>query len=137
MIPNMLLPRYFKIIGLIMVVCGYLYASTYAYDPDDVTHIGGLLIQVSVLLGYLMIAGAQEKTEDEMVRHIRLVSLQWSVFILIALRVFHKIMAFCTADSSWLPQWQLNALLLFYLVLFYYQMYAKDFFEDILKSRRK
>lgn len=137
MIPNILLPRYFKIIGLIMVVCGYLYASTYAYDPDDVTHVGGLLIQVSVLLGYLMIAGAQEKTEDEMVRHIRLVSLQWSVFILIALRVFHKIIAFYTTDSSWLPQWQVNALLLFYLLLFYYQLYIKDFIARLLNGMRK
>ena len=137
MIPYILLPRFFKWIGLVMVVSGFIFASFYSYDLDDVTHSEGLMIQVSILLGYLFIAGAKQHIEDEMVRHIRLVSLQWSVFILIALRVFHKCMAFCTADSSWLPQWQVNALLLFYLALFYYQLYVKDFFAQMLNRKRQ
>ena len=130
------MPRFFKWIGLVMVVLGFVFASYYSFDLDDVTHSEGLMIQVSILLGYLFIAGAQQRTEDEMVRHIRLVSLQWSVFILIVLRVFHKFMAFYTGDSTWLPQWQVNALLLFYLALFYYQLYLKDFFAQMLNRKR-
>lgn len=36
---------------------------------------------VGVILGLLFIAFAREKTEDEMIRQLRLESLQWSVYV--------------------------------------------------------
>lgn len=126
MIPNILLPRYFKWIGLFFAIAGYGYALTYPYDVNDVAHPAGLYIQVAALVGLLLIAGARERMEDEMIRHIRLTSLQWSVFVLIGLRLLYKSVAFCTQDINWLPKWQVNSLLLFYLVLFYYQLYIRD-----------
>lgn len=137
MIPNILLPRFFKWIGLVLLVSGYVMAFTYDRDPDDVTHPQGLLLQVAILTGLLLIAGARQKMEDEMIKHIRLTSLQWSVFVFIALRVIYKCVAFYNADASWLPQWQVNSLLLFYLILFYYQAYIKDYAQRLLKKQGK
>jgi len=137
MIPNILLPRFFKWIGLVLLVSGYAMAFTYRHDPDDVTRPQGLLLQVAILTGLLLIAGARQKMEDEMIQHIRLTSLQWSVFVFIALRLIYKSVAFYTADASWLPQWQVNSLLLFYLLLFYYQAYIKDYAQRLLKKQGK
>ena len=137
MIPSILLPRYFKWIGLLLALFGYIYGPIYGQNLDDVNHPEGLLIQVSILIGLLMIAGAKEKTEDEMIRHVRLTSLQWSVFILIALRVLYKCIAFYKKDVNWLPHWQVNSMLVFYLALFYYQLYVRDLVLKIFKSGSK
>jgi len=136
MIPYILLPRYFKYIGLALVVTGFVSASFLTVDPDNLDHSQGLWIQLSILAGTLCIAGAREKTEDEMIRQIRLKSLQWSVFIFIGIRVFHKCMAFYTHDESWLPQWQSNSLVLFYLALFYYQMYVQHWLKRLFGKER-
>ena len=133
MIPNILLPRVFKWIGLLLLLFGYTYAFTYKHDFDDVTQVGGIVIQVSILAGLLMIAGAKEKTEDEMISHGRLTSLQWSVFIIIALRLLFKCVAFILHDVRWLPKWQVNSLLLFYLGLFYYQLYIMEYVIKLFK----
>ncbi len=137
MIPNILLPRYFKWIGLVLLISGYVYGFTYSAYPDDVNHPAGLFIQVAVLIGSLLIAGASEKMEDEMIKQIRLSSLQWSVFIIIGLRVVYKCIAFYTKDVNWLPHWQVNSLLLFYLLLFYYQLYIKDMLQKIGKRANR
>ena len=126
MIPNIMLPHYCKWIGLVFTLLGYMWAFRYGGNPDNVNDARGLFIQVLVLVGLLMIAGAKEKTEDEMIRQVRLVSLQWSVFILIFLRLSFKCVAFYTKDTNWLPHWQVNSMLVFYLALFYYQLYIKD-----------
>ncbi len=125
MIPYLSLPNYCKWPGLAFVLFGYLYGSNYSFDPDDVTHFGGLVIQVFILAGYLILAAAREKTEDEWIRQIRLTSLQWSVFLYILLRLSFKCAAFITADESLLPHWQINTMLLFYIILFYYQVHIK------------
>ncbi len=129
MIPSILLPRYCKWIGLALLLAGYAIGFTYGADPDDVNAPRGLFIQVAILTGLLLIAGAKEKMEDEMIRHVRLTSLQWSVFVLIVLRVVYKCIAFYTKDIAWLPQWQINSLLLFYLLLFYYQLYVREYLQ--------
>ncbi len=126
MIPYLSLPNLFKWPGLALILFGYLYGSAYSYNPDDVTHLGGLIIQASIMAGYIMVAAAREKSEDEWIRHIRLTSLQWSVFLYILLRLSFKCAAFFTTDPSLLPHWQINTLLMFYIALFYYQMYIKD-----------
>ncbi len=137
MIPNILLPRYFKWIGILLFACGSSYLCAYTHNLDDVNNPGGLFIQITVLIGLLLIAGAREKTEDEMIRHIRLTSLQWSVFILIGLRVVFKSIAFYYKDANWLPAWQINSLLEFYLILFYYQLYVKGMAIKIFKRGAK
>jgi len=128
-----MLPRYFKWFGLLLVIAGFGYSAVYRHSLDDVAFIGGLWIQTAILAGLLMIAGAKEKTEDEMIRHIRLTSLQWSVFLMILLRLGFKTVAFLTREVSWLPHIQINGLLMIYLVLFYYQLYVKDYLASINK----
>ncbi|MBX9449560.1 MAG: hypothetical protein KL787_07565 [Taibaiella sp.] len=132
MIPNVLFPNYFKWIGLMLFIGGYSYAVSYPYDPDDVAHVQGLYIQITILAGLLFIAGAREKREDERAKYCRLTSLQWSIFLLIFLRVTMKAIAFYKQDPSWLPfEYQVNFLLVLYLLLFYYQLYAKDFLLNL------
>ena len=134
MIPKILLPLYCKWIGLVLLLSGYAYGFSYNGNPDDVSHPEGLMLQVAILCGLLLIAGAREKIEDEMIGQMRLTSLQWSVFLLIGLRVVYKSIAFCTKDVNWLPHWQVNSLLLFYLVLFYYQLYVSEAVSKMLKG---
>jgi len=134
MIPNILLPGYFKWIGVVLLLAAYTIGFAYSGDPDNVNDPTGLFIQVAILTGLLLVAGAREKVEDEMIKHVRLTSLQWSVFVLIALRVVYKCMAFYTKDVAWLPQWQVNSLLLFYLVLFYYQLYVRDYLQRLFRG---
>ena len=134
MIPHILLPRYFKWLGLLLALGGFTDSYFYTYNLDDVNHQEGLFIQIAILIGFLMIAGSRQKTEDEMIRHIRLTSLQWSVFVLIGLRLSYKSVAFLLHDTLWLPHFQINSLLLLYLLLFYFQLYA---WESICKLFKK
>lgn len=126
MIPSLLFPRFFKWIGLCLVIAGYTTGVLLEPDFDDLSDGSGLLVQIMILAGFLFIACAREKYEDEFIKYYRLVSLQWAVLILIVLRVFYKLMAWYTADVSWTPHFQVNALLIFYLALFYYQLYIRD-----------
>jgi len=134
MIPYILFPRFFKWLGLCLVIAGFVVGGITQPNLDDVTNGLGLLIQVMILAGLLFICCAKEKTEDEFIKYYRLVSLQWAVVLLIVLRVFYKTMTWYTSDVSWTPQWQVNSLLIFYLLFFYYQLYVK---EVILKIVRK
>lgn len=134
MIPSLLFPRFFKWLGLCLVVAGFISASLLAPDLDDPADGSGLLVQVMILAGLLLVCCARERYEDEFIKYYRLVSLQWAVLLFIVLRLFFKFMAWYTADASWMPQFQVNALLIFYLAFFYYQLYMKDL---VMKLFRK
>lgn len=134
MIPYILFPRFFKWLGVCLVIAGFIVAEITQPNLDDVTSGMGLLIQVMILAGLLCICCAREKMEDEFIRYYRLVSLQWAVVLLIVLRVFYKTMAWYTADESWTPHWQVNSLLIFYLLFFYYQLYVKEFVLKVFKK---
>lgn len=123
MIPNILIPRFYKWIGLMIYVAGMFFAVNYPHDPDNVNFPTGLYLQIVILLGLLLMISARLKVEDEMTQHIRLVSLQWAILLYILTRVVYKIIAFNAHDVSWLPRHQVNFLLLIYLCLFYSQVY--------------
>jgi hypothetical protein len=127
MIPYILLPRYFKLIGVLLYVLGFILLFALAPNLDDVTNGTGLLVQVFILLGLLCVSCSKEKNEDEFIKYYRLTSLQWAVVVFILLRLFYKTMAWITKDISWTPQWQVNSMLLIYLLFFYYQLYVKEF----------
>ncbi len=125
---NLLFPNYFKKIGLLLYFLGYGYAINYENDPDDVYHFQGLLIQLTILIGLLFISGAKEKIEDEMIQHLRLLSIKWAVFLMVLIRVFFKIIAFSFQNTTLLPnKFQMNFLFILYLILFYYHLYVKNF----------
>ena len=123
MIPNILIPRFYKWIGLLIYIAGMVFAINYPHDPDNVNYPAGLFLQIAILLGLLMMISARLKVEDEMTQHIRLASLQWAILLYILIRVGYKIVAFYTHDVIWLPRQQVNFLLLIYLCLFYSQVY--------------
>lgn len=126
MIPFLLFPRVFKWLGLCLVVAGYVTDGLTEPNLDDPGDGLGLLVQIMILAGFLFISCAREKYEDEFIKYYRLISLQWAVLLLIVLRVFYKTMAWYTNDESWMPHFQVNALLILYLAFFYYQLYLKD-----------
>ncbi|MES2514787.1 MAG: hypothetical protein V4580_11615 [Bacteroidota bacterium] len=134
MIRSFLLPRYFKFIGIAFFVSGYIVGSWKKPDLSDLTDGLGLLIQVLILLGLLMFCGAKEKAEDELIKYYRLTSLQGAVILYIFLRLLYKTLAWYTGNLDWTPHWQVNSLLIFYLVFFYYQLYVRDFFANLFKS---
>jgi hypothetical protein len=123
MIPKILIPRFYKWIGLLIYIAGMVFAVNYTQDPDNVNYPAGLYLQIAILLGLLLMISARLKVEDEMTQHIRLASLQWAILLYIVIRVVYKIIAFYTHDVSWLPRHQVNFLLLIYLGLFYIQVY--------------
>lgn len=137
MIPYILLPRYFKLIGVLLYVSGFIIDALYKPDLSDVTNGLGLFIQVLILAGLLCMCCSKQKQEDEFIKYYRLTSLQWAVVIFICLRLFYKTMAWITADISWTPHWQVNALLLFYLVFFYYQLYVKYFIVKLFNKEEQ
>jgi hypothetical protein len=135
MIPSFLLPRYFKLLGIACSVTGYVTGGVNKPDLSDLTNGIGLLVQVLILVGLLMICGAKEKTEDEFIKYYRLTSLQGAVVLYIFLRLLYKTLAWYTGNLAWTPQWQVNSLLLFYLAFFYYQLYMKDFIVGLFKKK--
>lgn len=135
MIPNLLLPRYFKFIGLSLYLIGF--TINFYFQPNllDATNGTSLLIQILILLGLLLFCNSKQKYEDEFIQHCRLKSIQWAVLLFVFLRVVFKIMVYTTQDISWTPQFQVNFLLQSYLVLFYYQVYLSSFLSTIFKSK--
>ncbi len=134
MIPYILLPRYFKLIGVLLYFFGMTLLFLYQPNLSDVTDGLGLLIQVFILLGLLCVCCSKEKHEDELIKYYRLTSLQWAVVVFIFLRLLYKTIAWYTSDISWTPQWQVNSLLLFYVIFFYYQLYVKDFIVNLFNK---
>lgn len=135
MVPYILLPRFFKLIGILLYVLGFVIFFTLTPNLEDVTNGIGLLVQVFILFGLLFICCSKEKREDEFIKYYRLTSLQWAVVMFIVLRLFYKAMAWITKDVSWTPNWQVNSMLLIYLIFFYYQLYIKDFFMNLFKRK--
>lgn len=133
MIPFAFLNNKFKWPGLIMAMTGYFVGFYFAPDFSTVKDGLGLFVQVLILFGSLIIIFSKQKTEDEFVNHHRLISLQWSVVILIVLRLGYKLIGFITKDESWMPNWQINSLLLFYLFIFYYKVIVKDWLMNLFK----
>jgi hypothetical protein len=133
MIRSFLLPRYFKFIGIVFLTSGYIIGGVKEPDLSDLTDGLGLLIQVLILVGLLMVCGAKEKAEDEFIKYFRLTSLQCAVVLYIFLRLLYKTLAWYTGNLDWTPHWQVNSLLIFYLAFFYYQLYLRDFFANLFK----
>lgn len=133
MIPFLQFPNFFKYIGLLLYCFGF--GLLFYYQPKilDATKGISILIQDFVLLGLVFICNAKEKNEDEFIQHCRLKSLQWAVFVFIILRMFFKNMVWLTQNLDWTPNFQVNFLLQLYLLLFYYQIFFKDFLLNLIK----
>lgn len=126
MIPYVLFPRYVKWLGLAAVLIGFGLNWLQSPDLDNLASGMGLLVQVLILLGLLLIAGAKQRIEDELVKHYRLVSLQWAVVVFILVRLVFKTYAWIKQVPSMDVDFGVNFLLEVYLLLFYYLMYVKD-----------
>ncbi len=136
MLPVILLPNYFKWIGALFFVSGF--GINYCLEPnlDDVSNSIGLIVQILILVGLLVIACSRQKVEDELMQHYRLVALQWSLLIYIGLRLMHKLIAYSLKDESWQPDGlQVNFLLMIYLVLFHYFALLKDTMLQFFKKK--
>lgn len=121
MLPSLLLPYRFKWIGLLVFATGLIILYGLQPDLSDFKDGMGLLVQILVLTGLLLMASSRQKTEDEFIQHCRLVALQWSLLIFILLRLLYKCLAYFLEDPAWQPEgFQVNFLLLLYLALFHY-----------------
>lgn len=116
---SMVLPRFFKWLGLVL----FLLAIFFPHPDDNVDDVNkpiGLLIQIASFTGLLFMAGSKLKDEDEWSQQIRLNSIQWALLIYMAARIGMKIIAFSTQNEDWLPvDFQINMLLIIFIVLFY------------------
>lgn len=126
MIPYMLFPRYLKWVGLSSVIAGFVLNWQAMPDLNNLASGLGLLVQVLILIGLLLIAGSKQSIEDELVKHYRLVSLQWAVVVFIMVRLVFKTYAWIKQVPSMDVDFGVNFLLEVYLMLFYYLVYAKD-----------
>jgi hypothetical protein len=137
MLPYILLPRYFKIAGLLLFVAGYTLAIVARPDFTTVADGVSLLVQCTTLLGLLLIACSRQKVEDEMIRQIRLTSLQYAVVIFVLLRVTYKVTGYITKDESWMPQFQANFLVILYIATFYYQNNVRPWLSSVFTNTGK
>lgn len=115
-----LLPNYFKLIGFILYTIASVLATNYSFNLDDVHKPAGLFIQLITLLSLVLIIFSKQKIDDEMVKYNRLKSLQISILVVVLLRVLYKCFAFYFEDDKWLPEFQINFLLLVYVIVFHF-----------------
>lgn len=120
--------------GVALILAGLTLAVLVQPNYDSVKDGSGLLVQVFLLLGLLVIICSRQKTEDEYINHVRLIAMQWALIALIILRLSWKTIGYFTADESWMPQWHINSLLEIYLLLFYYQVWLKERLSNLLKQ---
>jgi hypothetical protein len=135
MIPFAFLNNRFKWLGLALTIAGFLLFGAFTPNPATLKDGIGLLVQVLILAGLLIIICSRQKVEDEYIDHVRLISLQHAILFLIFIRLLWKTIGYFTADESWMPQWQVNSLLQFYLVIFYYRIYVKERLLNLLNLK--
>lgn len=126
MVPYILLPNYFKWIGLALFISALVLNSKLSPDLNDLSAGYALLVQLLVLSGLLLFTGARQRIEDELVKHYRLVALQWAVLVYILLRAGFKIYAWYMQDPGVYTEFGVNFLLETYVILFYYFLFVKD-----------
>jgi hypothetical protein len=126
-----LLPNYFKLIGLILIIVAFITAIIMKVKSIDVAQAPKALIKSMIvngfILGLLFIAWARDKTEDERTNTLRLKSMGF-VFILTALFVVVDpvtAVLFKTTSGKSSAQGLIISMLAFYLVLYYLQKSAK------------
>ncbi len=137
MIPYLILPNYFKWIGLIFITGGFVLNGLNQPDINNLASGEGLLVQLLILCGLLLFTGSKQKTEDELVKHYRLVSLQWAVLIFITARASFKVIAWQQGDSTLETDFGVNFLLEVYVILFYYLIYVKDKLSQLFSANDK
>ena len=137
MLPYILLPRYFKLIGLIFFIGGYSIHRILAPDYSSITNGMALFVQCLILLGLLFMACAKEKIEDEMIRQIRLTSLQYTVVIFVLLRLGYKLIGYLTGNESWMPQFQANFLIFLFIIIFYFQNTILPWFQQLINKNNE
>lgn len=131
-----LLPFYFKFIGLAGYIIASLLASNYSYDLDDVQNPTGLYIQLLTLVSLVAIIFSKQTVEDEFVVHKRLKALQLSILTVVLLRIIFKSLAFWFHDTNWLPQFQINFLLLVYIIIFHFIQVVVPFISQKLNKEK-
>lgn len=136
MIPYLLFPRYCKWIGLLSVFAGFMLNWQAAPDLYNLASGLGLLVQILILIGLLLIAGSKQIIEDELVKHYRLVALQWAVVVFILVRLAFKIYAWLKQIQSTDMDFGVNFLLEVYLLLFYYLLYVQDKVAAIFNNHK-
>lgn len=134
MLPFILLPRFFKLIGMAMFAGGYAWAYSAQPNFENISDGTGLAVQCLILFGLLFIACSRQKTEDEMIRHMRLTSLQYAVIVFVLLRLLCKLIGYITKDESWMPMYQANFLILLYIVIFYLQAVVKPWLTELFSK---
>lgn len=126
MIPQILLPRFFKWIGLVIYIFSIVYLI---YNHDEIQNLNnvfdsrGYFIQIGAFLGLFFMISARLKIEDEMTTQIRTKSFQWALIIFITYQLFFMTLGFYFHDKKWFPKGAINLLLLIYLIIFYSQVY--------------
>ena len=134
MFPFLLLPRFFKVIGIALVISGFVLGHYTKPNFDSVKDGTGLAVQCMVLFGLLFVACSRQKVEDEMIRHMRLTSLQYAVIIFVLIRFFFKLVGYYAQDESWMPQHQSNFLLMLYIGMFYMQAVVEPWVLDLVSK---
>lgn len=131
-----LLPSYFKWIGLAGYIVAGVLVSNYTFDLDDVQKPTGLSLQLIALLSLVIIIFSKQRVEDEFVIHKRLQALQISILIIVLLRIFFKSLAFWFQDTAWMPQFQINFLLLIYIIVFHFLHVIFPFISQKLSKEK-
>lgn len=140
MTPKILLPRYFKWLGLALYVLSIAYTilnMDNIKNLNDVRNINGYLVQISVFIGLFLMISAKLRIEDEWSSYIRMISFPWALVLFISYQLFFMSLAFYYEDKSYFPKGAINLLLLIYLIIFYAQVRFIPWLKEIFTNHDK
>lgn len=89
------------------------------FKPDNYT---GTLVSVITIIGLLFVAFARQKTEDEMVQHIRLSSLMLSLYITLAVFILLVLFTYSVSFAVY-SMYLWYVFLMLFCIIFYTRMF--------------
>lgn len=131
---QLLLPNSFKRPGIILLIPALLLSVLFIagtdlpawlkihYNNSDITRE---LVAVWLLIACFFTGFSKEKTEDEMIRHLRLNALLWSVYINYAIWMLSFLLVDGIAAITILVYNMFN-ILLFYIIIFNFIIYRNS-----------
>lgn len=125
-----LLPRSFKTLGIVIVICTIAWNLFRIFKYHLFTDPYDPLIGAMMSIGFLLIIFSKEKCEDEFINQLRLRSFHATMLFMLIWVIVLKLITFAT-NPIILEGLSFNAIYVqaFYVLHFYYLMKKNHFFK--------
>lgn len=138
MIPQVLIPRFYKWIGLAL----YLSVLVYLFIEDTQSGVNfrdfqnpvSFWVQFLAFIGLFMMLSARLKHEDERTTQLRLNSFQWGTVLFILNQLKSLALCYYYETAVYLPKSGINLMLLICIIIFYFQAYCLPWIQAKLSK---